>query len=142
MDQALNQAAIAASKNEVPVGAIISIDNKIIATGHNLVEQENSALMHAECIAISEASKKLKNWRLLNTTLAVTLEPCAMCMGAIANSRIETLIIGAKDPRIGACGGKFDISSFYPIKVVWGIREEECSKILRDFFEKKRDEVK
>ena len=99
MDQALNQAAIAASKNEVPVGAIISIDNKIIATGHNLVEQENSALMHAECIAISEASKKLKNWRLLNTTLAVTLEPCAMCMGAIANSRIETLIIGAKDPR-------------------------------------------
>ena len=103
MTYALKEAEKAYKKNEVPIGAIIVKDGEIISKAYNLKETKQNTLEHAEIIAIRKASEKLKTWRLENTTIYTTLEPCPMCMGAIINSRIKTVVIGAKDEKSGAC---------------------------------------
>ena len=134
----MEEAAKAKAKKEVPVGAVVVYENKIIGKGHNLVESLQDPTAHAEMLAITSAANSLASWRLDETTLYVTLEPCPMCVGAILLSRIPHVVFGAFDPRYGACGSavqlaendNIDISTL----VTSGILEKECSQILRDFF--------
>lgn len=137
MLEAYKQSQIAKKKGEVPIGAIIVLDNKIIARGYNKREKTQNALNHAEIIAINKACKKLKSWRLDNCEIYVTLEPCLMCYGAILNARIKKLYFGAKDNK-----SQLDKSVLisknnslnHNLKIESGILEKECSKILEDFF--------
>lgn len=128
MSLALEQAREAFRLGEVPVGAILVRADEIIATGYNEIELANDATAHAEIKAIQRASTKLRNWRLNETTLVVTLEPCWMCAGAIRLARIGTVIYGAKDPRFGAA------STLEGITVTAGVREEECLELMQNFF--------
>lgn len=127
---------------EVPVGAIIVHQGKIIGRGHNLIETDKDPTAHAEISAIKMASEYLGGWRLLNCTMYVTLEPCAMCAGAIVNSRIDRLVIGAMDPKRGCCGSVEDLVRHprfnHRVDLTVGVLEEECSKILKDFFKELR----
>ena len=138
MKQALKEAEKAALKGEVPIGAVIVSDNKIIARGHNLKETTADPTAHAEIIAIKKASMKLGKWRILNSTMYVTLEPCLMCMGALIQARVQKLVLGSYDPKAGACGSVYDVSNDkrlnHRIKVTSGIMAEECGTILKDFF--------
>lgn len=142
MKLALKEAEKAYSIYEVPVGAIIVYKNKIIGRGYNKRESLKDPTAHAEILAIKEASRNLDAWRLEDCTLYVTLEPCAMCAGAIVNSRIERVVIGARDPKRGCCGtveNLLDNPSFnHRSKVVFGILEDECSNIISKFFRELR----
>lgn len=138
MKEALEEAKKAYNILEVPVGAIIVYDGKIIGRGYNKRETTNDPTAHAEIIAIKEASEYLGQWRLLNCTMYVTLEPCAMCAGAIVNSRIENLIIGTQDEKRGCCGTVENLVNHekfnHRVNVEIGIMREECSSIISDFF--------
>lgn len=138
MNLALDQANKARDLGEVPIGAVIVKDEKIIAYGYNKREILKNPLAHAEILAINEASKELDSWRLLNCTMYVTIEPCIMCAGAIVNSRIQRLVIGAMDPKMGACGSVVDLvknDKFnHRVDLTSGILSNECSKIMKDFF--------
>ena len=138
MKEALKEAKKAYEKLEVPVGAVIVKDGKIIARGHNLKETKKDTTRHAEIIAIEKASKKLGAWRLLDCEMYVTLEPCSMCAGAMINSRIKKLYIGAIDEKTGAVGSVLNLFEDYKfnhnIEVEKGILKEDCEKILKDFF--------
>ena len=137
MNEALNEAKKAYKKEEIPVGAVIVKDGKIIARGHNLKESKHSATSHAEIIAIEKANKKLKAWRLEDCDMYITLEPCMMCMGAIINARIKKIYIGTLDPKTGACESVIDIEKFkfnHKVDIETGILREECEYILKDFF--------
>ena len=138
MKEALKEAQKAYEKLEVPVGAVIVKDGKIIARGHNLKETKKDTTRHAEIIAIEKASKKLGAWRLLDCEMYVTLEPCSMCAGAMINSRIKKLYIGAIDEKTGAVGSVLNLFEDYKfnhnIEVEKGILKEDCEKILKDFF--------
>ena len=138
MKEALKEARKAYEKLEVPVGAVIVKDNKIIARAHNLKETKQSTIRHAEIIAIEKASKKLNNWRLNNCEMYVTLEPWPMCAGAIINSRINKVYIGALDEKTGACGSKLNLLQDYcfdnSVELEKGILEIECQNILKEFF--------
>lgn len=140
MKLALKEAKKAYFKNEVPVGAIIVKDNKVISKAHNLRETKNSSLAHAEIIAIQKACKKLNSWRLDNCIMYVTLEPCMMCSGAIVQSRIKHVVIGALDRKNGVVESIckiFDIDTTH--KVSHEIENnKECSEILTDFFKELR----
>lgn len=142
MNLALNEAQKAYKKEEVPIGAIIVKDNKVIAKAHNLKEKNNQACAHAEILAIQKACKKLNAWRLEECDMYVTLEPCPMCAGAIINARIKNLYIGAMDPKGGAVGSKLNLLSDYQfnhkVNVEKGILAEECSNIMKDFFKELR----
>jgi tRNA(adenine34) deaminase len=142
MRLALKEAKKAYSKDEVPIGAVIVKNNKVIARAHNQRESKNQACAHAEILAIQKACKKEKNWRLSGCDLYVTLEPCIMCAGALINSRIENLFIGTMDPKGGAVGSKInvieDIKLNHKVNVVSKILEKECSDILKSFFKKLR----
>lgn len=142
MREALKEAHLALKKKEVPVGAVVVYENKIIGRGHNQVESLKDATAHAEILAITAASNFFDSWRLEGVTLYVTLEPCVMCAGAIVLSRIERLIFGTFDPKQGACGTLYNIPSDerlnHQVEVVSEILKEECSKILIDFFQKLR----
>ena len=146
MHLALKQANKAKSKKEVPVGAVIVLNNKVIATGFNMREKKQNALLHAEIVAIDKACKKLKSWRLEECELYVTLEPCTMCAGAIINSRIKKVYYGAYDKKGGACGSVVNLlenKSFnHNPEVVGGIMESECGSILTNFFKQKRESKK
>lgn len=146
MKLALRKANIAKNILEVPIGAIIVDENfNIIASGYNTKEKTKNTLNHAEMIAIKKASKNLNNWRLENCTLYTTLEPCPMCMGAIINSRIKRVVYGAKDKKAGACGSKLNLNEFnlnHKVEITENILEDECSKILSDFFKRLRDDKK
>ncbi|WP_214484752.1 tRNA adenosine(34) deaminase TadA [Bacillus sp. SM2101] len=138
MRLALNEAKKAELINEVPIGAVIVKDNEIIASAFNLREREQRSLAHAELLAIDEACKSIGSWRLENTTLYVTLEPCPMCAGAIVLSRIQRVVYGAKDPK-GGCAGTImnllDEKRFnHQVEVESGILEKECGSILTTFF--------
>ncbi len=137
MKKALRQAKVCLKYGEVPVGAVIVKDGKVIARGHNTRESAQMATAHAEHIAIEKACKKLGSWRLSGCTLYVTLEPCIMCAGAIVNSRLERVVIGTADKKAGAMGGIVDVLSL-PVNhkpaVTFGVLQGECSKILKDFF--------
>jgi tRNA(adenine34) deaminase len=138
---ALLEAKKAANIGEVPVGAVIVFEDKIIAKGYNKRETKKNALLHAEIIAIDKACKKLGSWRLENCELYVTLEPCPMCGGAIINSRIKRVVFGAYDNKSGACGSVvnlFDLPFNHCPEIVGGILEKQASKILSDFFKQLR----
>ncbi|MEI6286439.1 MAG: tRNA adenosine(34) deaminase TadA [Bacillota bacterium] len=142
MKAALVEARIAEKKSEIPVGAIIVIGDKVVATGHNLREQLHDATAHAEIVAIRAACAALGSWRLTDATMYVTLEPCAMCAGAIVNARIKRLVYGAPDSVAGAVHSWFGIPFANNLnhrpEVVGGIMEDDCRKILLEFFGKVR----
>ena len=142
MKEALKEAAKARKKDEVPIGAIIVHNNKIIAKGHNLRETKNDALGHAEIIAIRKANKKLKSWRLVDCTIYITVEPCSMCAGAILQSRIGRIVYGTEDIKGGALGSSYNLFEQKNInhipEIEGGVLKEECSQIIKDFFKKKR----
>lgn len=142
MKEALKEAKKAYKKLEVPVGAIIVKDNKIIARAYNKKESTKNCLMHAEIDAIKKASKVLDNWRLNDCEMYVTLEPCAMCAGAIVSSRIKKVYIGTMEDNSGACGTKINILKNKKlntnIEIEKNICKEECEKILKEFFKERR----
>ena len=142
MQEALKEAKKAGEKLEVPVGCVIVKDGKIIARAHNLKEIKADTTKHAEIIAIQKASKKLEAWRLLDCEMYITLEPCPMCAGAIIQSRIKKVYIGAMDEKTGACGSVLNLLHDYSfnhiVEVETGIEREECEKILKEFFKKLR----
>jgi len=142
MREALKQAHKAEAKGEVPVGAVLVKGDKLIAKAYNRPISKNDPTAHAEIIALRKAGEKLNNYRLPDTTLYVTLEPCAMCVGAIIHARVSRVVFGAKDPKTGALGGVFDLSvsdlSNHKPKVISGIMEDECANLLKSFFVKKR----
>ncbi|MDD2376879.1 MAG: nucleoside deaminase [Clostridia bacterium] len=144
MTIALNEAKKAYIKREVPVGAVIVKDDVIISKAHNLREHKNTSLAHAEILAIEKACKKLNSWRLDDCTMYVTLEPCMMCAGAITQSRIQKVVIGAMDEKNGvveSIAKVFDIKT--TTKVEYEIqKEEECSNILSNFFKELRNNKK
>lgn len=146
MSEALLEAKKAYSIYEIPIGAIIVYKDKIIARGYNKVENSNNPLKHAELIAIENASKYLSSWRLLDCEMYVTLEPCAMCAGAIINSRIRKVYIGALDKKRGCCGSNINIlkTDFlnHNVEYETGILGKECSDILSSFFKKLRKSKK
>ena len=143
MQQALNEAKKAYEKEEVPIGAVIVKDNKIIARAHNIKESTNNPCGHAEILAIQKACKKINDWRLEECEMYVTLEPCMMCAGAIIQSRINKIYIGALDIKTGAVISKLkgfdDLKFNHKVEYEVGIMEEEGSKILKDFFKKLRN---
>nr|WP_108672532.1 tRNA adenosine(34) deaminase TadA [Peribacillus acanthi] len=146
MKEAINEAKIAEAKMEVPIGAVIVLDGQIIARGHNLRESNQSAIAHAELLAIEEACSKLGTWRLEHATLYVTLEPCPMCSGAIILSRIGRVVYGAADPKAG-CAGTFmnlltDERFNHQSEVVSGVLESECGELLTNFFRQIRERKK
>ena len=138
MKRAINQANKAYNKLEVPVGAIIVKDDKIIARAYNQKEGKKDATKHAEIIAIQKASKKLQSWRLLDCEMYVTLEPCSMCAGAIIQSRIKKVYIGAMDEKTGRCGSVFNLFKDYKfnhhVEVEYNVCQTECEEILKEFF--------
>ena len=136
MKAALLQAKKAAAAMEVPIGAVIVHEGKIIARGYNKREMKQNALLHAEIAAIDKACKKLGSWRLCDCEIYVTLEPCPMCIGAIISARIDRLYFGAYDAKSGACGSVCDLSASLPhkVEVTGGVMEAECSKVIKDFF--------
>ncbi len=144
MSRALELARIAAEKGDVPVGAVIVKGDSIISETCNLRENGGGATAHAELLAIEEVSSRLGSWRLSGCELYVTLEPCPMCAGAIINGRIDRVIFGAKDPRMGAFGSVIDLNS-YPLghkpKITSAVMEKECTELLTDFFKKRRKDV-
>ena len=141
MKEALKEAKKAYNKKEVPVGAVIVKDGKIIARAHNLKETKLDTTKHAEILAIQKASKKLKAWRLKDCEMYITLEPCSMCAGAIISSRIKKIYIGTMDPKSGACGSVLNLLEYnfnHKVEVETGIMQQECEYILKDFFKKLR----
>lgn len=142
MKEALKEAYKAYEKKETPIGAIIVKDGEIIARAHNLTEELKDPTAHAEILAIREASKKLGGWRLVDCDLYVTMEPCIMCSGAIANSRIKKLIIGTKHIKNAYTEKqhefKIDYYKYNNIETTFGVLQEECSNILQEFFRKLR----
>ena len=146
MREALKEARKAARKGEVPVGAVVVKDGKVISRGHNMTEKKQSALTHAELMALSKASKKLKSWRLIDCDLYVTLEPCTMCAGAIVLSRVRGLVYGAADPKAGAVDSTARVMENeklnHRVKVTADVLKEECSDVLTAFFKEVRRKAK
>ena len=141
MHRALELAQLAADCGEVPVGAVVVKDNKIIGEGYNRRETDGSATAHAEIMAIEAACKTLGHWRLENCTLYVTLEPCAMCAGAIINSRIKLVVFSCEDYKAGAFGGMCDLNKLpfnHHPEIIIGVMEEQSRDILQTFFKKLR----
>ena len=142
MDRALRQAELAAQRGEVPVGAVLAHKGGIIAEAYNLTESEHDASAHAEMLVMRKGSQVLQDWRLSGTVLAVTLEPCSMCCGAIKLARIPTVVFGVFDPKAGAMGSLYDLSqdtrTGAPPRVISGVRAGECRLLLQRFFEERR----
>ena len=141
ISEAINEARAAEELDEVPVGAVIVRDGKIIARAHNMRQTNKCATHHAEVLAIEEACRALGGWRLPGTTLYVTMEPCAMCAGAIINARIPRVVFGAHDLRFGAFGSLFDMSALplnHKAEICGGVMGEECRDILSTYFKRKR----
>ena len=146
MKEALKEAKKAELVDEVPVGCVIVLNNKIIARAHNVRETKQNPIGHAEIMAIQKASKKLNSWRLDNCELYVTVEPCIMCSGAIIQSRIKRVYFGAKDFKGGAFGSSIDVLEAKDInhhpEIYPGIMEEECSLLIKNYFKSKREQKK
>jgi tRNA(adenine34) deaminase len=142
MQEAVREAIKAFEAKEVPVGAVIVYENKIIARAHNQIKTLKDPTAHAEMIAITQAASYLESERILNTTIYVTLEPCAMCAGALVLARIKKLVFGAKDEKAGACGSVINITNNkklnHKLIVKSGVYEDECRRILQEFFKLKR----
>ena len=141
MSAAIDEAKLAEADDEVPIGAVIVRDGKIIARAHNTREGSKCATHHAEILAIEEACRTLGGWRLPETTIYVTLEPCAMCAGAIINARIPRVVYGAPDLRFGAFGSLIDLSEIplnHKPEIARFVRGDECKNLLGEYFKKKR----
>ena len=142
MQIAIDEAISAQLEGEMPVGAVVVKGGKIIAKGHNVRNKLSDPTLHAEIVAIREACKLLNDWRLTDCDLYVTLEPCVMCSGAIINSRMRSVYFGAYDPEYGGAGGRIDLfsKSYFGsnTSVYGGIMEEQCTKLLKDFFQELR----
>ncbi len=142
MKSAIKQALIAKEKDEVPIGAVIVLDNKIIARAHNLMEKTQLATAHAEILAINKACKKLKSWRLDGAEMYITVEPCAMCAGAIANARIKKVYFGAYETKSGCAESKYPVLSDsglnHTTEFVGGIEQDICANIIKNYFKAKR----
>lgn len=142
MREAIKEALKAEKTDEVPIGAVIVLCDKIIARGHNLIEKTKIATRHAEIVAIEKACKKLKSWRLDGAEMFVTLEPCAMCAGAIANARIKKVYFGAHEPKSGCAESKFPVLTEsglnHRVEFSGGTEEIVCQNLLKDYFRHKR----
>ena len=142
MKSAIKQALIAKEKDEVPIGAVIVLDNKIIARAHNLMEKTQLATAHAEILAINKACKKFKSWRLDGAEMYITVEPCAMCAGAIANARIKKVYFGAYETKSGCAESKYPVLSDsglnHTTEFVGGIEQDICANIIKNYFKAKR----
>jgi len=142
MRMALEEASIAYNEGEVPVGAVLVKDGKVISKAHNQREDSKDPTGHAEIIALKHSSREEDNWRLTGFTLYVTKEPCIMCAGAMVNARLGRLVYGCKDDKGGAVGSLYNILSDkrlnHQVEVVSGVLEEECSEILKRFFQNRR----
>lgn len=145
MNEALIEAEKALAEGDVPVGAVVVSDGRIIGRGHNRREAEYDPTAHAEIIALREAGKSYGTWRLSGAVLYVTLEPCPMCAGALVMSRIERVVYGADDPKAGSAGSILNILQFpgfnHEVKITGGVLAEECSRLLREFFLSRRNEA-
>jgi len=139
---ALEEAKQALKEGEIPIGAVLILEGEVLARAHNMSISLNDPTAHAEILALRESALKKKNYRLPNTSLYVTVEPCLMCVGALVQARVRKLIFGAFDPKAGACGSVYDIPSspgiLHRMTVVSGILEEECRETIQEFFKKKR----
>lgn len=142
MMQALEQAKLAAQEGEVPVGAVLVQDGKVISKAFNRPIGNHDPSAHAEMLALRSAAGEIENYRLPGSTLYVTLEPCVMCAGAMLHARVDRVVFGARDPKTGAAGSVVDIFSIYQLNhqttVDGGILESECGQVLRDFFKERR----
>lgn len=143
MTLALKEAEKAGQMDEVPVGAVlVAQSGKILSSSYNQVVFKNDATAHAEILALRKASDNINNYRLLDTTLYVTLEPCLMCMGAIIHARVSTLVFGAKDPKWGAAGSLYNLAQDnrlnHQVEIISGICKAECAALLQSFFQNKR----
>lgn len=139
MDLALSEARATEGTGDVPIGAVVlDPDGRVIGRGYNRREADGDPTAHAEVLALRKASRALGSWRLEGCTLVVTLEPCAMCAGAIVLARVPTVVFGAWDPKAGACGSVFDIVRDprlnHWVEVTGGVREAECAALLHEFF--------
>ena len=146
MGLALDEARKAYDLGEIPIGAVLVMDDQVVAKGHNMREIWHDATAHAEMIVIREACQKLKRWRLTGTTLYVTIEPCPMCAGALVMSRIDRLVYGSSDYKAGAVESIFNIvqndALNHSMVVASGVRSDECAEIMRDFFRSRRKSKK
>ena len=142
VEMALEEARQAAREGEIPVGAVLVREGQVLARNHNRREQDRDATAHAEVLVLREACRQLGRWRLSDTALYVTLEPCPMCAGAIWNARVGRLVYGAWDSAAGACGSQFNLPAHpslnFRTQVTAGVMEEECRKILQDFLKARR----
>ena len=143
MQQAIALAKSAADNGDVPVGAlVVNEQGEVLGTGHNLREENNDPTAHAEIVAMRMAATKLKNWRMDELTMIVTLEPCAMCAGAISQSRFKRVVFGAWDQKAGAVGSVWDVirdpRSLNKVEVITGVLEKDCASVLSNFFKGKR----
>lgn len=145
MREAIGEAERAAALGEVPIGAVIVQGGEVVGRGYNRREIDRDPLAHAELMAIREAARRIGGWRLVGCTLYVTLEPCAMCAGALVNSRVERLVFGAPDPKAGFCGSLGDLVTDprlnHRMAVTGGVLAEECGRLLRGFFQELRRRV-
>jgi tRNA(adenine34) deaminase len=145
MQHALDEARLAAAAGEVPIGAVLVVDGAVVARAHNRREVWQDPTAHAELIAIREASAQLRTWRLVGSTLYVTMEPCAMCIGAAVLARVERVVFGVPDPKGGACGSVLDIPEErrlnHRLDVVGGVLEEESRVLLQEFFKGLREKA-
>ena len=144
MRMALKEAQCALLKNEVPVGAVLVYEGEVLARAHNMPISLNDPTAHAEVMVLREAALRKNNYRLPNTVLYVTVEPCLMCTGALMQARVKTVVFGTRDPKTGACGSFYDVPStpgiVHKFGMVPGVLEKECREILQEFFKKRRAE--
>jgi tRNA(adenine34) deaminase len=143
MKKALNEAQKAGQKAEIPIGAVlVAEDSELLSAAHNQTVSRQDPTAHAEILALREAAHKIGNYRLLNTTLYVTVEPCPMCMGAIIHARVAHVIFGTRDPKWGAAGSLYNFAEDHRFnhrpEIIEGICADECQKLMRDFFSSKR----
>jgi tRNA(adenine34) deaminase len=143
MRQAIDQAFIAEESGDVPIGAVVVFEGRVIGKGYNQREQLNDPTAHAEMIALTAAAEFIGNWRLEGCTMYVTLEPCCMCAGALVLARIEKLVYGCDDPKAGACGSLYNIVQDerlnHRIEITSGVLEGKCREQLQEFFRGRRD---
>ena len=142
MEEAIKEAEKAAALGEVPIGAVVVCDGQIVGRGHNLRERDHDPTAHAEICALRQAGQTLGSWRLANCTLYVTMEPCPMCCGALINSRIDTVVYGASEPKFGSAGSQLNLLQFpgfnHNVHIVGPIDQQRCSQLMNDFFSQLR----
>jgi tRNA(adenine34) deaminase len=145
MAEALAEARLAAAEGEVPIGAVLVVDGRIVGRGRNARERLRDPTAHAEILALQQAAKELGRWRLTGATMYATLEPCPMCAGALVNARVDRLVYGVADPKAGAVDTLFDVVRDarlnHRVEVASGVLAGECGGILREFFQKRRKQI-